>query len=135
MKLFKGLLTIFVVTFCLSSIIVSAATEYHWLIGVSIPKWSGKVSFPTNRAVVKSDSTKQTLKTTYTSHGVKARVQLCLNSAGTSCAGDYTWVEVPTGSTKTMTNGNQVGNFKLQLMTVYWQGGSTEYHGEWAYQQ
>lgn len=60
---------------------------------------------------------------------------MCPTAAGSGCAGDNTWVNAPTGSVKTMTNGNQNGYFKIQLMTVYWQGGSTNYHGEWKYQQ
>lgn len=72
MRLFKGILTIFIITFCLSSIIVSAATECHWLMGVTVPKWGEKTAFPTNYAVNKQDSTKQTLLTTYTNHAVKA---------------------------------------------------------------
>ena len=135
MKLFKNLLTIFIVTFCLSAAVVKGAAEYHWLINGTVPRGGGKATFPEKYAKIKVDSTKQTLKTTNTNHAVKARIQMCINSGGSGCAGEYTWVSAPTNSTKTMTNGGQPGNYKIQLTTVSWQLGTTSYYGEWQVQQ
>lgn len=136
MKLFKVLLSCFIITFCLSAFVVVAAKEVVGLVGIYLPARSGIYTTLDINPINKTDSTNQTLETIYSAHNIEGRVALCLTPTSTSCVGENNWVTVLNGQTKTLANSNQPGYFRLQLKTVNVQLFSkTEYQGYWYWKQ